>query len=248
MNRQVPNKIQKLRYTIVGNGKVAKHLSHYFSLCGIEFNAWSRSLPISDLKISIQNSNVILLLISDNSIEKFVNENRFLLQKSLVHFSGSLSLDNIIGCHPLMTFSNQLYDLSLYQSIPFVCDEGLNFQNIFPQLDNKWHNINKSDKVFYHAMCVLAGNFTQTLMQKTSNELKNKIGLPEDVLFPYLLLNVKNFIAHPNDSETGPFERGDFSTIEKHLKTLKHHPLGHLYQSFIDLKSKVKAKKLEIAQ
>ncbi|MFK8012786.1 MAG: DUF2520 domain-containing protein [Marinicellaceae bacterium] len=237
MNRRVPNKNVK-RYTIVGDGKVAQHFCHYFTLINVEHNTWSRKQSIASLKSKILKTDIVLLLISDSAIESFIDKNSFLTETKLVHFSGTLTLDNVSGCHPLMTFSKHLYELNTYESIPFICDKAVDFHQLFPQLNkNRWFNINQKDKAFYHAMCVMAGNFTQTLMRETSKELSNSIDLPENILFPYLLQNTKNFIADPINSITGPIQRGDFTTVKKHLHSLKFHPLAHVYQSFVKLDS-----------
>lgn len=237
MNRRVPNK-NVMRYTIVGDGKVAKHFCHYFSMIGVDYNTWSRKQSISTLKTNIKSSDVVLILISDTAIEAFVNKYSFLHQSTLVHFSGTVSIKNVLGCHPLMTFSEQLYDLSVYESIPFICDNDIVFNKIFPQLiKNRWFNIDATQKAFYHAMCVMAGNFSQTLMRATANELSHTMELPNDILFPYLLQNTKNFITNPDNSATGPIQRGDFTTVKKHLHTLRYHPLGQVYQSFVKLNS-----------
>ena len=227
-----------MRYTIVGDGKVAKHFCQYFSLIGVDYNTWSRKQSISSLQSKVLSTDVVLLLISDSAIKKFVEINSFLLNKQLVHFSGTLSLANVHGCHPLMTFSEQLYDLNVYESIPFICDDKVDFEKLFPQLiKNRWFHINHNDKAFYHAMCVMAGNFTQTLMRETSIELSNHINLPSDILFPYLMQNTKNFIINPQNSATGPLQRGDFTTVKKHLQELRFHTLGQVYQSFVRLSS-----------
>lgn len=241
MNRRVPIQNLAKRYTIIGDGKVAKHFAHYFSLLEIEFNTWSRKQSSnqykSTLKSSIEQSDIVLLLISDGAIESFVEEYSFLKQKQLVHFSGSLSLDNIFGCHPLMTFSDDAYSLETYQRIPFVCDQEVYFKSLFPQFENPSYKISKENKAYYHAMCVMAGNFTQTLMRETSKQLSNELDLPEDVLFPYLLQNTLNFIQNPQNSSTGPIQRNDFTTVSKHLQALKGDPLESIYQSFVTLNS-----------
>jgi len=228
VNRQVPK-----NYTIIGDGKVARHIRHYFNLVGISFNQWQRSQSIKQLQQSVAQTDIILLLISDDAIEKFIQQHNFLQDMDLIHFSGSLMLDKAFGCHPLMTFGQELYDLKTYQSIPFVCDDGVEFNTIFPQLDNKSFAIAKKNKAYYHAMCVMAGNFTQILMRETASHLTSELDLPKDILFSYLLQNTKNFINNPENSATGPLDRGDFSTINKHLNTLQGDALEGIYKSFL---------------
>jgi predicted short-subunit dehydrogenase-like oxidoreductase (DUF2520 family) len=219
----------------VGDGKVARHFAHYFKLLGIEYNCWNRKS--TKLKESIGDSDIILLLITDDAIHEFIKKHRCLSKKKLIHFSGTLSLNNAYACHPLMTFAQDLYDLATYANIPFVCDEGVDFKLLFPQLDNPSFHINKESRAYYHALCVMAGNFTQTLMRETANQLNQKLNLPKDILFPYLLQNTKNFIKNPQQSVTGPIQRGDFTTVQKHLQALEGNHLENIYQSFIELNS-----------
>jgi predicted short-subunit dehydrogenase-like oxidoreductase (DUF2520 family) len=86
-------------------------------------------------------------------------------------------------------------------------------------------------------MCVMAGNFTQTLMRETSKQLNENLDLPDDILFPYLLQNTQNFIKNPEKSATGPIQRGDFTTVKKHLQALEGDSLEKIYQSFVALHS-----------
>ena len=241
MNRRVPNKKITLQYTIVGDGKMSQHLCHYFSLLGVAYNCWSRKHSINLLRSTVIKSDVVILLISDNAIEKFANDNPFIKSKTLVHFSGALSSSEIIGCHPLMTFSQSVYDLKTYQNMPFVCDVGTDFNDLFPQLENQFFSINQSDKAYYHAMCVMAGNFTQMLMKDTASELTKKMHLPDNILFPYLLQNTFNFISNPNNSTTGPIQRGDFTTVKKHLHVLKDSPMEGLYKCFVNYATPLKS-------
>ena len=229
MNRQVPNR----KYTIVGDGKVARHFKHYFNLVGITFSQWKRSQSTQQLQQSVAESNSVLLLIPDDAIDAFITHHSFLLDENLIHFSGTLNIDNAISCHPLMTFSHELYDINTYKSIPFVCDEQVHFNALFPQLKNKSFNLDKDKKAYYHAMCVMAGNFSQILMRESSKNINSELDLPADILFPYLLQNTKNFISHPENSATGPIERGDFSTISKHLQVLQGDGLKGIYKSFL---------------
>jgi len=228
VNRQVPKK-----YTIIGDGKMAKHIIHYFNILGIDCNQWHRQQSHQILQKTVVDSDYILLLISDDAIDTFTQEHSYLQRKTLIHFSGSLISENAFGCHPLMTFGDSLYDLSIYKSMPFVCDDNVDFKSLFPQLNNTFFNLERSHKAYYHALCVIAGNFSQTLMRDSSQLLTNNFNLPKDILHPYLLQNVKNFIANSNQSITGPIQRNDSKTINSHLLAIKDQPLEGLYLSFL---------------
>jgi predicted short-subunit dehydrogenase-like oxidoreductase (DUF2520 family) len=244
MNRQVPN-MTNTQYTIIGDGKIAKHFMHYFDLVEINYTSWNRKQPLRALQHAVNNTDHVLVLISDDAIDKFINSHLFLKDKSLIHFSGSLTINGLAGCHPLMTFSDELYDLETYCSIPFVIDEDIDFTELFPQLENQAYNLAQKDKSKYHALCVIAGNFTQTLMRETNNQLSSELKLPNNIMFPYLLQNTKNFIKNPNSSATGPLQRNDFTTVNKHLLALQNNSLEIIYQAFIQQDKKLKRVKNE---
>ncbi len=265
MNRQVPDPkgVKPLKHkhiAIVGNGRVARHMIQYFELVGQPYKHWFRnSLKSSiaeqpsrlarykhqlkhlfnfhrrdSLSDVVQAVQTVLLLIPDDQIESFIQQNPCLKLKQLVHFSGSLTTVHAAGCHPLMTFGHDLYDLAQYQSIPFVVDQSFDFKQTFPLLNNQVYSIKPEQKVMYHAMCVMAGNFSQLLWQATGEYIK-QMGLPADLMHPYLLQNTQNFINDPGKALTGPFVRGDVKTIEQHQQALQAHPLGEIYQSFYHL-------------
>ena len=240
MIRQVPKK-----YTIIGGGRVARHMAHYFDLQNISYESWSRdndsslnTLSIDDPKLRLQcavdQADVVLLLIKDDAINAFLQQYPFLQQKFLLHFSGALQIEHVVGCHPLMTFSAQLYALETYHSIPFVVDQGHDFKQLFPALPNPSVNLAPESKAYYHSLCVMAGNFAQTLWREVGLQFEQTLGIDQAFLFPYLKQNMLNFAADPVNSATGPIARGDVHTIQKHLDVLKNNQLEAIYKSFLN--------------
>ncbi len=230
MNRQVPETKKIKPVAIVGNGKMARHMIRYFELVGQPYVHWFRQTnspytsPLSSLSrlarfkhkinklfnpvdnslaASIVDVTKVLLLIPDDQIEYFIQNNQVLQNKTVIHFSGSLYTDKAQGCHPLMTFADQLYDLARYQTIPFVVDEGVEFSQLFPLFENVVHTIKPEQKCLYHAMCVMAGNFSQMMWHAIGSELQN-LDLPADLMSAYLQQNTENFVTNPDNSATGP--------------------------------------------
>ncbi len=261
MNRQVPETQKTKPVAIVGNGKMAKHMIRYFELVGQPYVHWFRQTNSSStasltnlsrlarfkqkinkifnptdgsLTVCIADVTKVLLLIPDDQIENFIQSNPILQNKTVIHFSGSLFTDKAQGCHPLMTFGDQLYDLATYQSIPFVVDDQVEFSQLFPLFDNTVHSIKPEHKIMYHAMCVMAGNFSQMMWQAIGKEME-QLDLPQDLMSAYLKQNTENFITNPENSATGPFVRGDFNTIKAHQMALLNQPLAGIYQAFYDL-------------
>src|SRR3712207_1913721 len=151
-----------LHYGIIGDGRVARHFLHYFSLLDLPIQQWSRRLD--EGKTSVEEKlapcDVLLLLISDSAIDPFIEAHPSLKSKRLIHFSGSLSSELAHGAHPLMSFGPILYTLEQYERIHFVCDTGLEFGEIFPLLKNPAYSLPRESKALYHSLCVLSGNFT----------------------------------------------------------------------------------------
>jgi len=224
-------------YGIIGDGNVANNFANYLSLLNIPYLQWSRkisSILNQSLEDYFTDCDVVLILIKDQAIENFIRENSFLKEKKLIHFSGSLTTDLAVGMHPLMTFTDKLYDINAYREIPFVVEKGRYcFKEIFPALDNKFVEINIEDKNLYHAMCVVGCNFTNILINQFLSEL-TYLGIDRKLAFPILKKSLSNIIEQGELSLTGPIERGDIETINRNVLALKNHPLKKIYSSFID--------------
>ena len=175
---------------------------------------------------------------NDNQIDPFIEKHQFEhIGKTLVHFSGALNSKYAHSAHPLMTFDHSMYDLQTYQKILFVCtSDSLSFANLLPSIPNKHIFIPKESKSHYHAMCVMANNFTTLLWQTFFGEMQNKFSINAVDAHPLLNQTLKNIQNDHQHALTGPIARGDTETIQKHLSELGDMPyLQQLYQSFIEL-------------
>ena len=102
---QVPT-LQK-PYLIVGGGRLASHISHYFKLLDIPFYCWHRNHE-HPLSTFLTLTEKVLLAVSDDAIEPL---SETIPQKTTIHFSGALTLPKVESAHPLFTFGPDLYDL-----------------------------------------------------------------------------------------------------------------------------------------
>jgi 2-dehydropantoate 2-reductase len=226
--RQVPH------YLLIGNGRVARHFQHYFSLLQISFSHWQRQHTLEELQEKIKLSSHILILISDHAIKNFIATHLKNSGCTLIHFSGSLVTDLAHGAHPLMTFAEDLYLETQYKTIPFVIDQDApDFHEILPGLTNQHVRLEKSLKAKYHALCVLSGNFSCMLWQKLFSTLEKEFKLPAAIAHPYFLQQTKNLYTNPETALTGPLVRADFQTINKNLQALESDPFREVYQSFV---------------
>lgn len=224
-------------YLIIGDGRVARHFKHYFGLEGLRFCGWSRKESESELPSKVRSSRHVLLLISDSAIDDFyLRHERILKEKVCVHVSGSLVSPWVPSAHPLMTFSDELYDLTTYRKIPFIIEKDrVDGEILLPGLKNPTYSIAPELKSLYHSLCVLSGNFTVLLWEKVFSEFENTLGLPREAARPYLDQIAKNLQnSSPHKSVlTGPLVRRDRATIERNIAALNNDPYAEVYRSFV---------------
>lgn len=252
-NRQVPmNKNfefnnEPIRYLIIGSGRLASHLARYFNLLNeeyiklhekkiISFNQWNRRQPLSTLNFLIKRSTHALLAISDSAIERFYEENLKKYSIKVVHFSGSLFNREIPCVHPLMTFGPTGYSLVDYRAIHFVVTHPYTLRDLLPDLNNSYSQIPSEMKAYYHAHCVIGGNFTTILIQKMLAEFQ-KLNIPKRASQLYIDQILKNVFTSPNLALTGPLARKDQSTVANNLNALqdKNDPFVPIYHSFVKI-------------
>lgn len=225
-------------YGIVGDGHMAQHMGCYFELLHIPYRRWSRRLERDasiPLATAIGPCQVVLVLVSDNAIEPFITSHAELEDKILVHFSGSLNTAHAQGMHPLSTFAGDLYALSTYVTIPFVCEEGPHlFADLFPELPNPHYRIATALRPLYHSLAVMGGNFTAILWTKLFDTFETRLGLPREVAVPYLKQVALNLELAPDDAATGPLVRGDAQTIDANIAALDGDPFQAVYRAFVD--------------
>jgi len=223
--RQVP------KYLIMGSGRVARHMSYYLSLLEIPFIQWD---GIEHVKTLLTKIDRVLVLVSDSAIEKVITENGLIEKSKIIQFSGALVTDRAYGAHPLMTFGNEVYDLKTYQGFPFIIEnEGPDFSELMPGLPNLSYKIPRELKPLYHSLCVLSGNFTVLLWQKFFTDMKNKFGVPQESIKPFLHQTLINLEKNYESAFTGPLSRRDLETIQRNITALASDPYADVYRSFV---------------
>jgi predicted short-subunit dehydrogenase-like oxidoreductase (DUF2520 family) len=227
--RQVPH------YLIIGNGRVARHFTFYFSHLDIPYSTWHRQESHTTLQRLIKESSHILILINDGAIEHFIGHELKNGAQLLIHFSGSLITDLAYGCHPLMTFSEALYPEDQYKTIPFIVEQDAPaFQELFPGLPNPHTRLEKKLKAKYHALCVLSGNFSCMLWQKLISTFENEFKFAPEIAQPYLLQQTQNIQNNYKTALTGPLVRNDLNTIKNNIASLESDPFQEVYKSFVE--------------
>jgi predicted short-subunit dehydrogenase-like oxidoreductase (DUF2520 family) len=222
---------------LIGDGRLARHLTHYFQQLGLDHVAWSRR-PHAEgrcppLETLIRPGTRALLAISDAAIEPFIAVHPELGVAMRVHFSGRLTSSLAIGAHPLFSFAGTLYERELYECIPFVIDCGAPpLATLIPGLPNPSYFIEPERRSRYHALCVLAGNFTTLLWRKLFFEFDRELGIAREEALPYLKSVVRG-LAGEGAPLSGPLSRGDRATIERNLEALAGDPFEEVYRAFV---------------
>lgn len=78
-----------------------------------------------------------------------------------------LSTNLAESAHPLMTFPDNLYDLDVYEKIPFITERNRkSFKELFPKLNNPSFEIDPEDKILYHAYFVMSWEFHNDILEQ----------------------------------------------------------------------------------
>lgn len=264
MKRQVP--LKNKCPLLIGSGRVARHLNHFFELKNQPLLNWSRNFQdLNSFKFNNENIRLkkclekcsrVYLAISDDELISFIQSLNDLLKTiklklPIVHFSGSMSIENVFSAHPLMTFTNELKSLKFYESIPFVVEENLNnlgLPEILPGFKNSWTFVSSIQKPLYHAACVISGNFTNILWREVYKIFDNQLHIDPDFLKPYLIETLENILKSPMDSLSGPIQRNDTKVIEKNLSALSILGLDQIYSDFLKVQQKHVADLAEVSK
>ncbi len=228
----VPSSPPSARFLILGSGRLALHLSFYFQNLGLSFLQWNRHQTLALLQSHLNEATHVLCAISDQAIGEVYEQHLAGLDKVCVHFSGALSIDGMIAAHPLMSFGHLLFPVEFYPRIHFVLTGADSLAQALPGLPNSFSLLAKENKAFYHALCVMGGNFTTLLMQKMLQEF-SQMQLPTEAARLYMEQILENVFSHPATALTGPLARRDRITLEKNLKTLENDPYQKIYKAFV---------------
>jgi hypothetical protein len=222
---------------LIGDGRLASHLAHYFKQLDLNHAQWSRRAHAEGrapgLEALVHSRTRALLAISDRAIEPFVSAHPELAGVTRVHFSGGLVSPLAVGAHPLFSFASTFYERELYERIPFVMDRGaLPLSTLIPGLLNPSFFVEPGRRARYHALCVLAGNFTTLLWRKFFFELDSELGLAREHAFPYLD-SIAGGLKGQGAPLSGPLIRDDQITIQRNLESLKGDPFHDVYKAFV---------------
>lgn len=188
----------------------------------------------------IHHANLIFICVRDDQIPTVARQLKSfpLKNKHIVHTSGVTDADvleplrkkgALVGSfHPLQSFSIPFLPAEHWHSIyctfqgdPVIQSE---LQEIFRSAGIKIIAVNRTQKQAIHLAAVVAANF-QVALYSWASEIIKQAGLENiaagQLLAPLVEQVAKNFSQKPlNEILSGPLQRGDLSTIRRHLDFL----------------------------
>jgi predicted short-subunit dehydrogenase-like oxidoreductase (DUF2520 family) len=180
-----------------------------------------------------------------------LSKNKFLQHDSVIlHCSGSLNSDALIaikekGCyvasiHPMSSFASP--ELSIVQYKGTYCavegdKEALSrVLPLFNSIGSITYEIDKSKKPLYHAAGVFASNYLITLAQQAFSCMR-EAGVENEMALRVITNIMQGTVSNLEktlsleQSLTGPIQRGDISTLMKHIDFLTDIEQKHLYSA-----------------
>lgn len=211
-----------------------------------------------------RSSHWVILTVPDDAIAEVADElagsaidwrNKFVFHCSGLHTTSLLdSLGNrgawVASLHPVLSFPQKKPDAKIFEGIYFGLEgkeEALQLAiGITRQLGAEFFILQPGSKPLYHTACSMASNFMATILD-AAEELLLKAGLDAHIVPRILMPLVQGTLQNVNkfDAEnamTGPVARGDITSVEKHLESLRGLPEFH------DLYISIAKRSLQIAR
>ena len=241
------------RYFAVKGSVAELFVTGYYSLIEEEARwaaEFTQSMYFQSPDEVVLSSDAIILSTPDGAVSDVWDalDKRYVTGKIICHLSGSLSSDVFSGIgdcgaypssiHPMFACSNKEAVYEQLQNVSFTLEGHEHavsvWKNIFTKLGNPVALIEASVKGKYHAAASVLSNHVIAVLA-TGYELLLECGFSETEarFFSRTLVrdNVKHVIADGVvDALTGPIERADAGTVEKHLSVLSEEQ-RKLYQA-----------------
>ena len=204
-----------------------------------EAAAFTKTKYYENIDELIKESDTLFLTVPDGSIREVYSEmsQSDIEGKCLVHCSGAMSSmifsgigqKGARGCsvHPICAVSDKLTGYQDLSKAYFTIEgkDVADMEELIRSCGNVVEAISAEDKVKYHAAAVYASNLVAGLYDLAAGLLKD-CGLSESfaghALQPLFMGNAENVVSvGAVRALTGPVERADITTVEKHLEALE---------------------------
>ena len=196
--------------------------------------------PFQTLSQLVSASDTLFITVNDGQIKNVWDciDKPSAGNKIICHFSGSLSSDVFAfandysictgSIHPVYAFSDKFSSYRELDKAVFTVEGDKFFvdsmKDLFSAFGNRIFTIDKQYKALYHAGASMASNHLTGLLQ-TVVDMLLQCGFCEEeaytVLRPLMTNNLQTALEKGTVyALTGPIERGDIATVQKHLTVL----------------------------
>ena len=241
-----------IRIGLIGTGNVATALAREIrkhelltlvKLIGRDQNKLPKdliSVPFSNQFNALHSCDMILIAVSDHSIQEVSNQLP-LTDAVVAHTSGASSMDLLSNhkhrgvFYPLQTFSKQ--QPLTWSEIPILwegnkklVDEKL--ETLSQLLSPLAVQSDEKQRLSMHLAAVVVNNFTNHLYAEAHRFCKSK-QLNFELLTPLIEETTRKIKQlDPRESQTGPASRGDMQTIQRHKAVPMTEELSDIYSLF----------------
>lgn len=237
------------RYFYERNLKLSGYFSNTYEHAR-EAAEFTHSKSFETIKELTEKSQIIFITVPDSCIyDVYLRLREYELKdKILCHCSGALSAEvfediKSLGAygysvHPAFAVSDKKHSYE-NMSKAFFTIEGdeekmSDIKELFKQTGNPCHIINSENKYKYHASLVMSSNLVVAVYHIALRMLR-ECGFSDlmasDVLNPLFLNNAENIFSDGCiDALTGPVDRNDLFTVEKHLSVLDDKSALQIYR------------------
>ena len=181
-----------------------------------------RGLSVSSGREPLADADLVLLAVPDSAIPGVAQQ--VPIGPWVAHVSGATSLaaldphERRFSVHPLQTLTRDRGAEQLDGAWAAITAESHESRGVARWLAETLglqpFELADADKPLYHAGAAMASNFLVTLHAAAARLLQES-GAPPEALLPLMTRTIENgFVL------TGPIARGDWSTVEAHLRAL----------------------------
>ena len=235
-----------MKFGFIGAGNVGFSLGKYFAdhdldVVGyfsegkedsLEAAKFTNSKSYDSVDEILADSDVLFLTVPDDSLEDVWEQIKLshFTDKIICHTSGVCTSEIFSGLdnhnsygysiHPLCAINDKYKSYKELSNIYFTIEgdeEKLDeMSDLFLRLGNKVNVIKAEEKARYHLAAAVASNLVVGLVDMAERVI------PHEALAPIMKANMDHIVEEGTAGAlTGPIERGDVSTIRKHLTALK---------------------------
>jgi predicted short-subunit dehydrogenase-like oxidoreductase (DUF2520 family) len=182
-----------------------------------------RGLRVTDGQAPDPAAELVLLCVPDHVIGEVAAA--VPIGPWIAHVSGATRLSALepherrFSVHPLQTLTRERGPEQLdgaWGAISGETDEAMaRARWLAGALGLRAFEVADADRTVYHAAAVIGGNFLVTL-HDVAARLLAEVGVPEEAIVPLMTRTIENRF-----DLTGPIARGDWTTVEAHLKALE---------------------------